>query len=408
MRVGIYAKLVFMDTGGIARVACMLANYLADIGDEVILYHGKKNRKVPVYSLNKRIITHELNFNSSLEKVRGEISNKELDVICVMSSDVERLYFIQLLHGLNIPLVFSEHMDPSCVIEYYLAPKSREFCFKYADALHFLCHNFVKNLPGEFKEKTFVIPNSPFWDSVECIPYEERNASRIILTMARLQEFHKRTSILIKAFRLLQIRYPDWKCVICGDGTDRLSYAKMVTAYGLQEKVILTGAVSNVRSYYKTASLFCLPSAFEGLPCAMIEAQCYGIPSVGFASCAGVNEIIQHGENGLLADSLTPESLAACLDRLMGNGELRQRMRRRSLELSHRYDKESVLAQWRTLLEYAAAKKGHTALDAAPAVVFPADEKELKPRAPLIAQQLRASLKLAQEVAELSSRGGEP
>lgn len=404
MRIGFYSKCLFMNKGGNERITSVLANYFANTGNKVFLYHGEKTQDSPVYELDQRIMTCELPLDvSKIEKTREIFLQNDIDVFCAMSSNNDRLFFLKLLRNTNTPLVFSEHMDPSCAVKFFTTQKCRDFCFQYADALHFLCHDFAHTISEEQQKKAFVIPNSAFWDGVESLS-REKDAPYIILTTARLQEFHKRTSFLIKAFRLLHARYPDWKCVICGDGSDRQSYEKMIAAYGLQERIILTGNVSDVQSYYKTASLFCLPSAFEGLPCSMIEAQCYGIPCVGFASCAGVNEIIRHGENGLLADSFTPESLAACLDRLMGDRELRQRMRCRSLELSHRYDKESVLAQWRTLLEHAASKKGHTALDAAPAVAFPTDEKDLKPSAPLIMQQLRTSLKLAREVAMLDNK----
>lgn len=406
MRIGLYTRSMFMFKGGSERATSTLANYFVDTGHEVILYHGEKIRETPVYTIDPRIITSELSFQPTMfEKEKELFLKHNLDVLCVISINYDYFHLLKLLEGTNTPLIFSERTNPFFATKYFTTQKCREFCFQYADALHFLCHGFVKTISKDLQKKAFVIPNAPSWDDIEYTPNEIKDTSHTLLTMARLQEFPKQISLLIKAFRLLQPRYPDWKCIICGDGSDRQSYQKMIDFYGLQGSVILSGAINDVQRYYKNAGLFCLPSAFEGLPCAMVEAQCYGVPCVGFAQCTGVNEIIRHGENGLLADDFSPESLAGCLDRLMGDSVLRQRMRQRSLELALRYDKGSVLAQWRSLLEYVATKKGHTALDTALGLVFPTEANDLKPRTPLMAQQFRVSHRLAQEVAKLDSTG---
>ena len=407
MRIGFYTNSFFRKRGGIDRIASILSNYFVENGYEVIIFHGKKIKDAPVYPIDSRVKTCEIDLSlDNYELNRSRISALAPDVLVVMSSSDEKNCFISLLKGLDIPLVFSEHSDPKYIKEYLSVEKNREFCFYHADALHFLCDSFLESIPEGLRNKSFVIPNCTYFDEYKPAKVGLTHSSQIILSVSQLQEFPKKISYLIKAFAKIHHKYPDWNCVICATGPDREIYEKLINYYGLAEYVILPGLVDDLEQYYKCSELFCLPSEIEGLPCAMIEAQCYGLPSVGFASCAGVNEIIRHGENGLLADSFTPESLAACLDRLMRDRELRQRMRRRSLELAQRYNKQNVLAQWRTLLEYAAAKKGHTTLDTTDSsVVLPDDGKEKKLRTEYVAQQLRTSFKLAQEVARLERKG---
>ena len=69
----------------------------------------------------------------------------------------------------------------------------------------------------------------------------------------------------------------------------------------------------------------CLPSYGEGLPKALIEAAATGRPIVA-TDVAGCREIVRDGENGVLVPVRDPGPLAAALDRLIADGELRARM----------------------------------------------------------------------------------
>lgn len=406
MRIGFFSICHFMHKGGAERVISTMANSFVNAGNEVVVFHGEKKRSAPVYPLDPRISTCELTLQpANLEAEKELCEQKKLDVFYVPFMIDSCIKILKLLQGINVPLIFSEHTDPNYSKQCCKDQGLRDFCFSYADAVHFLCNDYIKSVSEKNREKVFIIPNSPFWEESEEVSCTEEKTFNVILTMARLQEFPKQISLLIKAFQRLADRYPDWKCVICGDGVDRNAYEKMISAYGLQNRVILAGTVDDVQRYYRSSSIFCLPSLYEGLPCAMIEAQSCGLPGVGFARCAGVKEIIKDGENGLLADSFTPESLSVCLDRLMGDRDLRQRMRRRSLDLAQRYSKDHVVAQWHALFDYAAAKKGHTALDIASDVEFPAVKNNIESGTPFAAQLLRVSHRLAQEVARLERKG---
>jgi hypothetical protein len=122
------------------------------------------------------------------------------------------------------------------------------------------------------------------------------------------------------------------------------------------------GMVENIDAYYAKAHVFCIPSRYEGFGMVIVEAQRHGLPAVGFADCTGTNEIIVHGENGLLAPERTPAALAATLQVLLRSAALRDRMGRRAQELLARYDARTVMDQWENLLTEAAALQGRTRL----------------------------------------------
>lgn len=62
------------------------------------------------------------------------------------------------------------------------------------------------------------------------------------------------------------------------------------------------GNIPNAGAYCKYADLFCLPSNYEGLPIAILEAMSYGLPIIA-SDVGGINEIVRNGENGYVLDN---------------------------------------------------------------------------------------------------------
>ena len=70
------------------------------------------------------------------------------------------------------------------------------------------------------------------------------------------------------------------KLLLCGDGPMRDEIDETITLLGLNNHVMQLGSINNVSDYLQAADVFILPSLFEGLPFATIEAQASGLPVV--------------------------------------------------------------------------------------------------------------------------------
>lgn len=79
---------------------------------------------------------------------------------------------------------------------------------------------------------------------------------------------------------------------------------KAVRASHMQERIPLYGETGTPQAQYADADLFCTPSRVEGFGLTAIEAISCGLPVVGFAECSGINELVRHGETGLLAPEM--------------------------------------------------------------------------------------------------------
>jgi glycosyltransferase involved in cell wall biosynthesis len=101
----------------------------------------------------------------------------------------------------------------------------------------------------------------------------------------------------------------------------------------------------------REAQVFALASSYEGSPKALLEAMACGKAVVG-ADSPGIREVIQHGDNGLLAEP-TPDGFEMALRRLLRDSELRRRLgpRARAYVMQNNSQAASALKEARLLRE---------------------------------------------------------
>ena len=114
-------------------------------------------------------------------------------------------------------------------------------------------------------------------------------------------------------------------CAIIGDGPQRQYLDDLIREWGLEKKVRLFGEQTAVASWLPAFDIYCLPSLWEGLPNALLEALACGLPVVASA-VDGVPEAITHDRDGLLAPPSSPAALGAALRALAGDSERRIRL----------------------------------------------------------------------------------
>ena len=88
----------------------------------------------------------------------------------------------------------------------------------------------------------------------------------------------KNQSFIFKIMSAMKMEYKNIKLILLGDGLLRRNYEDEVNDEGLKEDVIFLGVRENVQDYLCASDCYIMPSLYEGLPVAGIEAQCSGIP----------------------------------------------------------------------------------------------------------------------------------
>lgn len=123
----------------------------------------------------------------------------------------------------------------------------------------------------------------------------------------------KNHRLLIEAFANLNPAERGLRLGIVGEGPLRRELERTIDKRGLEENVDLLGYqdTAGVRGLLRKSRIYCMPSRFETFGVAVIEAMAVGLPAVVTRS-GGPEHIVQHGDNGFVADS-TPEAFSCAM-----------------------------------------------------------------------------------------------
>jgi glycosyltransferase involved in cell wall biosynthesis len=150
---------------------------------------------------------------------------------------------------------------------------------------------------------------------------------RLVITCIANLRAVKGHEFLIRALRELKRGRKDFICLIVGDGVLRGDLEKRASDLGLREDVIFLGhqARERIPEILAITDIFVLPSFWEGMPGAVMEAMAQGIPVVATDS-GGTPEIVVDGATGYLVPAKDSSALAQKITLLLGDALLRKRM----------------------------------------------------------------------------------
>ncbi len=180
-------------------------------------------------------------------------------------------------------------------------------------------------------DRNTVIPNGIAPTVIESVDKRDvrrgigvKNGGPLLLSVGRLV-YQKGHEYLVHAMPRILGRYPDTKAVICGEGALRSALERQISELGLEDCVKLLGNRNDISQYLASADVFVLPSRWEGLPVALLEAMAAGLPVVA-TRVEGVDEVVENERQGLLVPPQDSNALAEALLQLIGDPQLRKQM----------------------------------------------------------------------------------
>jgi glycosyltransferase involved in cell wall biosynthesis len=157
----------------------------------------------------------------------------------------------------------------------------------------------------------------------------EKSPTPTVLYFGRLKAY-KRVDLLIEAFSRVLRAVPHAVLRIAGAGDAEPGLRDAAARYGIVERVIFEGYVSEQRKreLLQQAWVLANPSSMEGWGISVIEANACATPAVAFR-VPGLREAIRDGETGLLADE--DGDLAAPITAILTDAGVRERLGRNAL-----------------------------------------------------------------------------
>ena len=339
--------------GGIARVVYDLSRTLLKDGHDVTVVTYKEgdapyfedDKGVKVYRVDNYMI-HPNNFidwimqlNFNLIAKASELISQEGAFDVIHAHDWLVAYAAKTLkNSYNIPIVSTIHAteagrNSGIHDETQRYINDTEWMLTYESSEVIVNSNYMKNelqrLFGLPFEKINVVPNGVNLNLFAGIErdYNFRRKyaldnEKIILFMGRLV-YEKGIQHLIAAMPKILQGYHDAKLVIAGKGGMLDELRAQVDALGISQKVCFAGYLNGkeVQKMYKAADISVFPSTYEPFGIVALEAMLSENPVV-VSDIGGLNEIVQHRENGMKTYCGNPNSIADSILELLYDHKL--------------------------------------------------------------------------------------
>jgi glycosyltransferase involved in cell wall biosynthesis len=143
-----------------------------------------------------------------------------------------------------------------------------------------------------------------------------------VVMVARFAD-QKDQALLLRAAAMLDT--VPFEIVFVGTGIRMEAARSLARALNLHSRVVFLGDRDDVASILAASHIFVLSTKWEGLPLSVIEAMRAGLPVVA-SNVGGMSELVKDGVTGIMVEPGDAESLAAALERLVLDPELRRRM----------------------------------------------------------------------------------
>lgn len=162
---------------------------------------------------------------------------------------------------------------------------------------------------------------------VRCAAAAVTKHDTVVGIVAALEE-RKGHRYLFEAAAALKRRGRKIEFLVAGEGPVRRQLEEQVKALNLADEVRFCGFVSDAPAFLSQIDIFVLPSLYEGLGVAVLEAMAAGKPVIA-SRVGGLPELVADGETGLLVSPKNVEGLIEAIARLADDESLAREMGRK-------------------------------------------------------------------------------
>jgi len=347
--------------GGIERMATWIMNEMDRRGHQVCLITWDKKDAVSHYEMSKNILWNKLDIGNPAHKATWiERIKRQRKIRCFskkFSPDVIIAFQIGAflatrlaVVGFNYPVIAAErnstdiykHIRNGCFHQLV-----RNVFLIFSKRITVQLASYISKYPFYLRPKISVIPNPAIYaqDIDECT--ESKSREKYILCLGRLS-YQKNHEFLLRSYALISSKYPDWYLAIVGDGDYAEKLIALKNELLLGEQCQFFEQTKNVSEWYNKSEFIVLPSLWEGFPNVLLEAFSHRLPAIGLESTSGVNELIIHGENGLLSEA-NEKKFAKSMELLMINDKMRMDMGVAATSSTEKYKISNISNLWEDL-----------------------------------------------------------
>ncbi len=263
----------------------------------------------------------------------------------VILSFLSTVNIATVLASIGIParVIISERNDPARQSFGKIWDWLRYRFYRYADIVTANSQGALKTLTEFVPEKKCRLVNNPIFP--ELITKKNNKNTYSILSVGRLHH-QKAYDILLQAFSKFSQNHPDWELLVLGDGSLKTELQRQARELKVDDRIKWKGYVVDPFPYYHAADIFVMPSRYEGMPNALLEAMNCGLPVIVSDASPGPLEIVENNKNGVVVPVEDTEALAEALNTLAKDKKLRKNLSYNAKKSVKPYHIDQVISQW--------------------------------------------------------------
>lgn len=341
-----------MSHGGAQRVISIISNQMIQMGHEVeiLTYYDQPSW----YKLNERvkITCDEKNIGKSnifkhILFRRNYIKRIKPDAVLSFLAPFNMVMIIAML-GLNIPLIVADRNDPNRVPGNRLIRKLRDFLYNFADGVVVQSLDNKHYFGSIVQRKSAVIYNPIELDGISSRAYDEKKKDKIVCVGRIIKQ--KNPLLLARAFHRISDEYPSYSLYYYGEGEMSKDIIEFAKNNNLESRIKCPGPVENVYDNVKDAKLYVMSSDYEGMPNALLEAMCFGLPVIS-TKVSGATDVIINNQNGILVDCDSQEQLECAMKCMLMNETFASVCAVEAHKLADKLDKKNITECWLSFIE---------------------------------------------------------
>lgn len=355
-------KIIFhlnsLGKGGAERVVSLLANEFAKNGVEVsIATEWYSEEEYELHPKVKRIHAglSEKEENASryakqwirIRNLRRVILQEQPDM--VLSFCVKANYRATMATvGTKIPVLVSVRNDPKIDYVGKVNGLMNKLFMNKAAGCVFQTEEAKEFFDEVLQEKSRII----------CNPVNEKylQAKRLppqkkIVCVGRLVA-QKNQMLLVNAFEAILENYSDYHLYLYGDGSDDECKEELLQYVNksevLQQHIHFMGLSSTLEQDIADAAMFVLPSNYEGMPNALMEAMALGLPVISTdCPCGGSRYWIKEGVTGQLVPVKDIEAMVSAMEFYIKNPKQAEQMGQEARKRLQEATLDKIYEQWK-------------------------------------------------------------
>jgi glycosyltransferase involved in cell wall biosynthesis len=181
---------------------------------------------------------------------------------------------------------------------------------------------------------------------LDAYPFRERKPFRPVFFTSRTHEPLYNVACVLRAFALIQQRYPKAILTVGGDGWQRPQLERLARDLELRN-TIFTGRIpiDHMPAVYDAHDIYLMANDIDNMPNTITECFAAGLPVVT-TNAGGIPYMVKHEETGLMVQCGDHTALAANAIRIIEDQELGAKIARQAREECARYSWPLIKDQW--------------------------------------------------------------